>query len=120
MRYLDVAVALMVGTAALAGIAAWGPGPGDALSAHYRAESAVRAQLLRFVDGKGVAWFAYAPAADICAAVLGGSNSTFGLDADVGSAGCGAPPPPGSATARLSFSVGGKEVNLSGWTVAGG
>jgi hypothetical protein len=118
MRYLDIAVAAMVGTAALAGLVAWAPGQSDLASRRLQARSALRDSLVAFIDEKGVAWFVSSPASEVCSGVSSASNSTYHIFAQVGAVGCGPPPPAGATAARVAFLVGALQVTLTAWSGA--
>lgn len=115
MRYLDIAMAAMVGTAAIGALVVWSPVPGDALSHRLQTASALRDRTLEFVEGHGAAWFTSTPWQDVCNAVVQASNSTFVLSVNVGAGSCGAPPPSGTVSAQLSFRVASQQVTLTAW-----
>lgn len=119
MRFLDITLAAVLGLAAITGVSVWSPGPGD-LGAHRLQErSVLRDSLASFVGAKGMAWFAAAPLAEICASVSASSNSTFALSAEINSSGCGGEPSKGSVSAELSFNVSSRQVTLRDWSGAG-
>lgn len=118
MRYLDIAVAAMVGTAALAGLSIWGPGQADGAALRFRTQTALRDSLAAFVDSKGVPWFASTPWAEVCSALSAASNSTFAMSVQAGSASCGPPAPSDATSVRLSFTLASRQVVLSAWSDA--
>ena len=120
MRYIDLAVAALVGTSALAGIVAWDPGTADSGARGLKLQAVLRDDLTAYVQGRGVAWFARSPPSVICSALAGASNSTFGMQATLGSLSCGSPPPPGSLTATLSMTLLPFEVKVEAWSSAPG
>ena len=115
MRYLDIALAAMLGLAAITGLSVWSPGRGDLGAQSLRTRSDLRDSLSAFVDARGMAWFASASVSEICDAVSASSNSSFALSAEVGAVGCGAQPALGEASAELAFTVASREVTLQAW-----
>ena len=118
MRYLDIAVAAMVGTAAMAGLSVWSPGQADAAALRLRTQAALRDSLVAFVDSKGVPWLASAPWAEVCSALSAASNSTLFMSAQAGTASCGPPPHSDATSAQISFRLASRQVNLSAWSSA--
>ena len=115
MRYLDIAVAVMVGTAAITGLVVWTPAQGDSASASFQERTALRDRMVSFVETRGVTWFVTTPEAEICADVQGAANSTFVLSVQVGSSSCGVPPPEGAVFASISFQLVQSQVTLTAW-----
>ena len=118
MRYLDIAVALLVGTAAMTGVTAWSPGQSDLASRRFQAQAALRDSLVAFIDSKGMAWFASIPASALCPEISSASNSTYALFAEAGPVTCGTPPAAGAASSSISFSVASRQVTLIAWSGA--
>lgn len=77
----------------------------------------LRDALLAFLEKMGTARVIRSPDA-VCSSLLVLSNSTFGIDATLGSLSCGNPPSPGAVTASLSMSLVPCEVTLVAWALA--
>ena len=118
MRYLDVGVAVLVGTAAITGLSLWSPAAGDAASSRYQSTIGLRDWMVAFVNERGVPWFYANPEVTVCSAIAGATNATVALYAEVGTARCGTPPPRGAVTAQLSFRLGSRQVTLEAWSGA--
>lgn len=119
MRFLDIAVAILIGTAGVGGLIAWSPAPGDAAASSLQARSAAREFALRFIESKGVAWFVDTPPPGVCAAIGSASDSTYGLSASAGDFEC-APPPAHAEPARLTFQAMGVAVTVIAWSTGQG
>ena len=118
MRYIDLAVAALIGTSTLTGMVAWDPTGADSNSRWLHIQTALRDNLEGFLRGKGAPWLLQSPPDVVCSTVVGASNSTFGMAATVGSLSCGPPPPPGSAAVKLGAKLGLVEVTLVEWSAA--
>jgi hypothetical protein len=115
MRYLDIAVAAMVGTAAITGLSVWSPAQGDRASASFQERSTLRDGIVAFVEIRGMPWLASAPWSKICAAIGEASNSTLVLSAEMGSSSCGTVPSPGSDFVSITFQLDGDQVAITAW-----
>lgn len=118
MRFLDLAVAALIGTAALTGMVAWDPAPADAYSRRLHLQSALRDDLAAFVQGKGAVWLLRSPRGTVCSAVDGMSNSTVGISVTLGELTCGRPPPPGAVAAELDERLGSEKAAMVEWSLA--
>lgn len=117
MRYVDLALAALIGTSALTGIVAWDPATADSNSRRLRLQSAVRDEVASFLQEKGTFWFLSSPPDVVCSTMAGMSNSTSGFAVSVGSLSCGPPPPIGSVSAELGERLGSLEVTVVGWSL---
>lgn len=117
MRYLDLAMAALIGISAVTGVIAWDPRGGDATSRQARTQILLRDGLLDLLRQRGVLWLTRAPPGVVCAFLIGESNSSYGLYASWGSTSCGILPPPESVVASVEVDVGPSEVTLSGWSL---
>ena len=115
MRFLDLAVALLIGTSALAGMAALAPRQGDLASISLQTVSQLRDTLLALVQQKGTAWLVQTSPEDVCAYLLGISNSSVTFSGEIGSLGCGASPPPGVPFATIALDFFSRPVVLEAW-----
>ena len=118
MRYLDIAVALLVGTSAIAGVSAWSPGPGDAASARLLTAMTLRDGIAGFIQSKGMAWFVSTPPGEICSAALHALGPTETMSAVIGALACPGDPPALAASASLTFRVASRQVTLTAWSDA--
>jgi hypothetical protein len=117
MRFVDIAVAALIGSAAITGILAWDPRAGDAGSRSARLQADLRDRALRVLQQKGMVWLVRSPPSQLCSYFDALSNSTFGVSATVGSTPCGDPPKAGSVTARLTVNLDSAEVTIVAWSL---
>ena len=115
MRYLDIAVALLVGTGAIVGLAAWSPSQGDAVANVYAVRSTLYGELGAFVQDEGVAVF-IGQGGPACSALASHSNFTSGLAATIGGVSCGILPPSSSVDVSLTFQIATTRVTLWAWS----
>lgn len=118
MRFVDLAVAALIGTSALTGFIAWSPGQGDAAAREAALRSQLRDSLLGMLQQKGIPWILQSPPTTVCSYFAGRSNSSFGVDVTLGSTTCGTKPAPGAVTATISMKLLPFEVTLEAWSVA--
>ncbi len=115
MRFIDLAVAALIGSSAITGIVAWSPRTGDAGAQQLRVQAQLRDRLVGFLQRSGLVQFVASTTA-ACRLISDASNSTFRLYATMGSSSCGAPPSSGSPSARLSLRLIPFEVVLVAWS----
>ena len=115
MRYLDLAVAALIGASAIAGVVAYTPVTWDAESQHQALQTNLRDDLLAYLLARGTVWLASASPGQICSDVLGRSNSTVGFSATVAGAPCSSPPP-GAVSANLTLDLLPHRVMLEAWS----
>lgn len=117
MRYIDLAVATLIGVSAFTGVVAWDPGGGDATSRKLAAQTRLRDSLLATLQEKGVAWFLRSPPGTICAYFASRSNRSSGVYATIGSRSCGNPPPSGANAASIAMDLVPFKVTLVAWSL---
>lgn len=118
MRYLDVAVAALIGASAITGIVAWGPGVPDSAASHAAARSALWVDLEEFVQAQGTVWMMRSTPGQFCAALAAASPPNATLTGSVGGHNCG-DPPDGADAVSVSFMLGGRETVLEAWSYGG-
>lgn len=117
MRYVDLAVAALIGASAIAGVVTWTPRPWDAETRRLVLQTQLRDDLLGYLQARGTVWFASTPPGQICAALQASSNSTVAFSAAVGGARCSVPPP-GAVVANLTLDLLPGRVMLEAWSAA--
>jgi len=115
MRYLDLAVAALIGASTVTGIVAWTPHAGDGASDSAKLKSQLRDELLALLQQKGTVWLIRSPPGDICAYLGSISNSSVTFSASIGSNICGPPPPEGALEASLTVNLIPYQVVLEAW-----
>ena len=116
MRYLDLAMATLIGTSAITGIIAWNPSTGDAYSRQAELQINLSDGLLSLLQDRGTAWFIRSPPSAVCAYLAASTNSSYRIYATVGSLTCGSPPQEGSTVAALTLAMTPLEVTLAAWS----
>jgi hypothetical protein len=120
MRFVDLAVAGIIGAATVGALIYWSPGPFLDSSHRSRAEGAMLDRLAGLVDSRGLAWFLDSDLSSICGFFASVSNSTILYSADVGGEQCPGTPSSGSASVTLVLPLPSKEVILEGWLAGTG
>ncbi|MDG6985187.1 MAG: hypothetical protein JRM73_00375 [Nitrososphaerota archaeon] len=118
MRYLDLAVAVLVGTSAVAGVSAWSPAPGDSASARLQTTMALRDDIAGFVQSKGMSWFFSTPPEEVCSVAYRSLGPADLMSAEVGAFACPGHPPASADVATLTFRIATTEVTLTAWSDA--
>lgn len=116
MRYIDLAVAALIGVSAITGVMAWAPAGGDATSLQIERQMQLRDYLLLFLRQHGIAWLLATPTEAVCSYLASLSNSSFGVAATFGSVSCGVPPENGSVAANVTLKLASSEVTLVAWS----
>lgn len=119
MKYVDIAIAILIGVSALAGLLVTSPQAGDGAARVYRLKTALRDRLTAYAGARGAAWFLQTPVPEICSQLEASSNSSFALSATIGSVECGPRPPMGSVAVNLSLLFLPFPVTLEAWSAAG-
>ncbi|MDG7007331.1 MAG: hypothetical protein JRN06_03685 [Nitrososphaerota archaeon] len=114
MRFIDLAVAALIGSSAITGIVAWSPKAGDVGAQQLGAQVRLRDRLVGFLQRDGTIGFLESPAA--CQLISDASNSTFRLYATMGPTSCGTPPGLSSPSVAISLRLGKSEVVLVAWS----
>ena len=118
MRYLDIAVAALLGVSAITGLGLVSPRPGDAASVQLSTQTGLRDGLLAIVQHKGISWLLTTPAPEICAYLEQSSNSTVSLSATIGTEPCPSQPLPEADAATLYVPLKAIAVELEAWPSA--
>ena len=117
MRFIDIAVAGLIGMSAIAGLAAMSPATEDSRSRTLALRIQLKDALLLFLNGKGIAWFLQSDAMVICDGAAAASSRTLTISADVGGLNCGTPPSE-YLVENLTLPLLHDEVVLIAWTPA--
>lgn len=120
MRYIDIAVAALIGLAAITGEFALSPWPADAMSVSLASRSGLRDSLLTIVELKGTTWLLISSFSQMCDYLDQLSNSTVTFTATIGSQPCANQPGPGYMVAVLDFPLKPRPVELEAWQAAQG
>jgi hypothetical protein len=116
MRYIDLALAALVGTSAVAGIASWNPSPGDSAAHQMGVQIVLRDQIIDILQQRGLTQVLQDPAS-FCSYVNGLSNSTFGVYAQTLSMSCGSPPERGAVSSTLAMDLLPSEATFVAWSL---
>ena len=117
MRYVDLAIAALVGTSAITGVLAWSPQGSDRDASVQILEAAIRDELLANVQARGTVWILSASTASLCSEVSSLSNSTFTFGAMVDGEPC-APSAQGVVRANVTLAFFARQIVLQGWSDA--
>lgn len=119
MRWLDIALAAMIGISAISGIVNWDPRVADAGSSRLLLENRLRDRLVSYLDYRGLPWIQESSPAAICADLESLSNS-IAISATINSYSCGPSPLKGATITTLSLHLDAREVTLQAWQSATG
>lgn len=114
MRFIDLALAALIGTSAITGMVVWSPKASDAGAQRLGTVAQLRDRLVGFLQRNGLIQFE--SSSDACRLIGEASTPTFRLYAAMGSVSCGSPPEAGSPSATLSFRLIPFEVELVAWS----
>jgi hypothetical protein len=117
LRYIDLAVAAMIGVSAISGLVAWSPQSGDSVSQTLMLQLELRDRLLEYLQQRGIMWFLNSPQAEICYALAKSSNSSIIISAVIGGEAC-SPQPEGEPMATLTLRFLTLEVVMEAWPIA--
>jgi hypothetical protein len=120
LRFLDIAVAALVGTSAISGILLWSPRQGDTVSAEFAVRTQLREELLGVLQSRGFAWLIQSPPGDVCAVLESMSNSSVSFSATLGASSCPLSPPTDSVSVSISLRLLPMAVTLEAWSRAQG
>ncbi len=120
MRFIDLALATMVGVSAIGSVLVLNPSYPIEASSRYSSEAGLRDSLVRIVQSRGLEWFVEAPSDTICGVLASVSNSSVGYGATIGNSSCGPSPPVGATEVELALTNEWREVTLWSWRTAGG
>jgi len=115
LRYLDIAIAALVGMSAISGAAVWTPRSGDSASKQLMLQEELRDYVLAYLQQKGVFWMLQSPPESICSELSRASNASVTLSATIGPRSCGSPP---SGTVYVAVNLGmiPEEVTVEAWS----
>ncbi len=119
MRWLDIALAAMIGVSAISGIVAWNPRVADAGSHRLMLENRLRDRLVSYLEYRGLPWIQESSPVAICADLESLSNS-IALSATIDSFSCGPSPPKGATIMTLTLQLDVRDVTLQAWSNAVG
>ncbi len=115
MRYLDLAIATLIGTSAIAGIVASSPRQSDNAARALALESQLRDQLLAILQQKGTAWLIQAGPEGVCSYLREASNSSATFSGVIGGYSCQPSPPAGVLLATLPLRLIPFDAVLEAW-----
>ncbi|HEV2138241.1 MAG TPA: hypothetical protein VGR53_05320 [Nitrososphaerales archaeon] len=119
MRWLDIAIATMIGVSAISTIVTWNPRVADISSHRLMLESRLRDRLVSYVDHRGLPWIEQSSPESMCADLERQSNS-IELSATIDSFSCGPSAPKGAAIMTLTLQLDVRDVTLQAWSSAVG
>lgn len=119
MRFLDLAVAALIGISAVSALAVWSPAQGDFASQQAALRSGLRAELLSFLQDHGMGWFSSVTPQGFCRAVESSSTPDVTFGGAIGSASCGLVPTSAVAEVSVTFQLPSREVTLAAWSNEG-
>lgn len=115
MRFLDIAVAAVLGLSSVALLAAWAPFGSDLAASQLREQASARDRLEGLLTDPGLVWLQQAPPGEMCSELASLSNSTVVFTATVGTLRCGGAPPAGAPSANITLDFPAEEVTLVDW-----
>ena len=118
MKYVDIAVAVLVGASAITGILLWTPGTGDLQARELATKAELREIVSGLIQAKGMGWFLSTPPSAVCSYFADLSNSTIHLLATVNGTTCGGAPPVDAVRASISFRLVSLKVDVEAWSGA--
>ena len=115
MRYLDLAIAAIIGVSALAALATWSPSSTNTAADSQMSELHLRDALLAYVQRQGAAWLLSTKTSGVCDSITSLSNSTFTFSAIINSVPC-SPSPHEGAVANLTLPFDGRTMVFEAWS----
>ena len=116
MRYVDLALAALIGTSCITGIFAWNPRAWDSTSSSLELQTHLRDGLLGILQNRGIVWLMSSPPVDVCAALQSVSNSSVTYSAVLGDYSCRPFPTPSLPDANLTLNLIPFKVVLESWS----
>jgi len=113
-----LAIAALIGTSAIVGVAVLSPGQADVASGGLTMKSELRDELLAVIQREGVTWLIQSSPQMVCARLQELSNSSVTFSGVIGPYGCGLLPPRGATVATLAFYLMPYQVVLQAWPSA--
>lgn len=118
MRVLDIGVAAGYALLCLALVSTMSPYSAGLGSVRAASDARASEAVFQYVASVGLVFLADAPPAEVCASLLGHSNSTVALGGEVGGVRCSPQPADLQGTFSLWMSLSGREMTIEGWTEA--
>jgi hypothetical protein len=119
LRFIDIAVAALIGTSAMIGMTTLSPKIWDATSQRLAIQSELRDSLLDHFERPGVPLLFVTQPQMICEVVSSWTNSGVKYSATVGGVNCSSSPPTLANVASVTVEES-PEVILQSWKAAGG
>ena len=116
MRFLDLALALLIGSSAFVGIASVTPKEGDASSQRLATQMRLRDTLLTILQRQGMPWLILSSPQEICSTLKNESNASVMVSATMDHVPCSEPPSKGLVEANLTFTLANREVCIEAWS----
>jgi hypothetical protein len=115
LRFLDIAVAAIIGLISTTAIVIWSPTPYASASHDYQVEIGLRDLLVEIVENTGVYGMQRSSFSEICSIVARYSNSSVTVSAEMGGNDCVAGPQTGSIGSMLTVPLFTGQVILQAW-----
>jgi hypothetical protein len=119
LRFLDIAVAAVIGLVSTTAIVAWSPTPYASTSHSYQVEIGLRDLLVKIVEDEGVVGIQRSSFSEICSIAARYTNSSVTVSAEMGGNDCVAGPPSGSIGSTLEIPLYTGQVILEAWETEG-
>ncbi len=118
MKFLDVAVAVIIGLSAFVSLDAFSPTANVAASYALERQASARDSLSALIASPGVAWLQSASMAQTCALLASLSNNSVVFSATQGAVACRGAPAGAVASANLTLSFPSRTLVLEAWAIA--
>ena len=118
MRFLDIAVAAVIGLLSTSLIGVSSPAGNDFTAYKEHKQAALRDRVEGLLNSGGLVWLQDARPEDICARLESLSNSSVAFSAVVSAVPCSLPPIRAVASANLSVILPSRTVVLEAWALA--
>ena len=115
MRFLDIAVATMIGTSGLAALGVWNPQASDSTAAEAALRIKLHDGLVSAVEAMGLAALSSLPFSDLCTQIATLPVDSYTLSASVGPSQCDPSPPQGLHVESMTLDFGGRSVTVEAW-----
>jgi hypothetical protein len=119
LRFLDLAVAALIGAASIASFWVWNPGGYGLQSWRAQEETNLDVFLTNHVNTFGLLLLQDANFHDLCMQIVSLSNSTLAVSAILNSTPCAPQPTPHAVTANLTLGFPSRVVVIEAWYTAG-
>lgn len=116
MRFLDIAVAALIGMSAISAMLVWNPAQGDSTARQEALRSGLRNDVLSFLEVHGVPWLYEVTPQEFCDALSSSSTPSFNLTGKLGSFTCGVVPASASAVVSITLTLPPRMVTLTAWS----